>query len=127
MTVEDVMVELENSDNESDYDSSGSEDDFEGYIGETIDHTQGDDCEDNEQSEEELDGIIPSIPSYIGQAGISVPIGGDRPLYILLFVDSNMLQHIVDQTNLCAEQYLASHSLAPRSRIRQWMKQDHTL
>ena len=132
MTVEDVLVELENSESESDDNSSESEDDFEGYLDENMEETLEDDSEENsedEQSyEDQMDTVNPSIPQYTGQPGISVPISGDRPHDLFsLFVDRNMLQHIVEQTNLCAEQYIASHSLSPRSRIRQWTKQDHTL
>ena len=124
MTVEDVMVELKNSDNESDDDSSESEDDFEAYIDENMEqeNCSEESSEDEQSDNEEMDAVIPSIPSYTCQPGITMPISGDRPLDIFsLFVDRNMLQHIVDQTNLNAEQYIASHSLAPHSRIRQWM------
>ena len=138
MTVEDVMQQLENSDyesadNESENESSGSEDDFEGYLDKSIDHRE-DESSDEEQNEEEqsseedMDGVIPSIPPYTLQAGVSVTIGGSRPLDIFSqFVTRDMLQHIVEQTNLNAEQYMSSHTLAPRSRIRQWLKQDHTI
>ena len=131
------MQELENSDNESannesEDESSGSEDDFEGYLDESIDQT-ADESSDEEQNEEEqsneedMEGVIPLIPSYTPEPGVSVTISGSRPLDIFRFVNRDMLQHIVEQTNLNAEQYMSSHTLAPGSRIRQWLKQHHTL
>ena len=51
------------------------------------------------------------------------------PIYFFdLFINRNILQTIVDQTNLCAEQYIAanSQSLGPRSRVHLWSKTRHT-
>ena len=51
------------------------------------------------------------------------------PIYFFdLFINGNILQTIVDQTNLCAEQYIAatSQSLGPRSRVHLWSKTRHT-
>ena len=127
------MHELENSDNESadnesEDDSSGSEDDFEGYLDESIDYKADESSDEEQNNEEDVEGVIPLISSYTLQPGVSVTIGGSRPLdFFSQFVNQPILQHIVEHTNLNAEQYMSSHTLAPRSRIRQWLKQDHTL
>ena len=36
-----------------------------------------------------------------------------------------ILEHIVEHTNLYVMQYIETHELAPRSRIRQWSKCVH--
>ena len=53
---------------------------------------------------------------------------GDRPLdYLSLLITDDMLQHIVHQTNLYAEQFISSTELAPHSRVRRWGKLVHDL
>jgi len=47
--------------------------------------------------------------------------------YFSLFVDESMVQHIVEQTKLFSEQFMAPHTLARHSRVRQWLKEDHTV
>jgi len=135
------MVELEESDG-SENDSSESEDDFDGYLDEDIqssddqqcssDEEQGSDglssSEEDQSSEEDMDLDIPSIPPYTLQPGFSAAINDSSPIaYFSLFVDSAMLGHIVQQTNLFADQYLSSHTLAPHSRIWRWLKEQHTV
>ncbi len=39
----------------------------------------------------------------------------------------DMLKSIVEQTKLNSDQFTAGHTLARRSRIRQWLREDHTL
>ena len=131
--MEEVVLELDGSDNE-DSESSGSEDDFEGYLnedsdGEEDDHGSDDDSSSEETgSDQDMQVEVPSVPSYTLQVGVSATLSGTRPLdYFSLFMDDAMLQHIVAQTNLCAQQYMESHTLAPHSRKRQWQKEEHTL
>ena len=51
--------------------------------------------EEQQSSEEDMDGVIPLIPPYTLQQGVSVTIGGSRPLDIFSqFVTRDMLQHI---------------------------------
>ena len=38
-----------------------------------------------------------------------------------------MLEHIVAQTNLSAQQFIESNDLAPHSRVRRWSKGVHDL
>ena len=62
--------------------------------------------------DEELQ-TAPSIPEYNLEPGCT-PNCGDNPVdYFGLLIDDDTLQDIVDQTNLSADQYLASHDLAP--------------
>jgi len=137
MTVEEVVLELEGNDESEGDDSSGSEDDFGGYLDE-----DGDDREDSDHgsedehisseeetgSEEDMDTEVPPVPPYTLQPGISTAmLSGSRPMdYFSLFVDDSMLHHVVAQTNLYAQQYMESHTLAPHSRKRLWQKEEHT-
>ena len=132
MTVEEVVLELDGSDDGEESVSSGSEDDFEGYLNEDSDgeedHGRDDDSSSEETgSDEDMQVEVPSVPSYTLQPGVSATQRGTRPLDNYSFVDDSMLQHIVAQTNLCAQQYMESHTMVPHSRKRQWQKQEHTL
>ena len=136
LTVDEVVEELENSDSEGENDES--EDDFDGYLEESEWWSQremednGDDEvngseEDQDNSMEEMEDDVPSIPPYTLTSGCSATLSGNRPIdYFSLFVDEEMLQHIVDQTILYSKQFIDSHTLAPHSRIRQWLKETHT-
>ena len=69
-----------------------------------------------------------SVPQYCHQPGCTVAFESESPLqYFSLFFTPDMLQHIVEQTNLRAEQYISSHDLAPHSRIRLWSKGVHDI
>jgi len=135
MTVDEVMLELEVSDDEMAMDSEGeSDDDFEGYLEEDTEEGTNDESIDEESNDDEsstgddMDVEIPSIPDFTLHPGVSVAISGNSPIdFFSLFVDGDMLQHIVDHTNLYAEQYLGSHTVAPHSRVRQWLRQAHTV
>ena len=57
-------------------------------------------------------------PKYTLQPGCSASVNGDSPLeYFLLPFDNTMLEHIVHQTNLNAQQFIDTHNLAPHSRV----------
>ena len=61
-------------------------------------------------------------------SGCSATLAGNAPIdYFSLFVDDYILQHIVDQTILNSKQFMESHTLGQRSRIRQWLKEEHTI
>ena len=142
LTVDEV-VELQNSDSEDERsENDDSEDDFDGYMDEveveqwwSRRQMQGNSDEDSNRSEgeqsssdEDMEDDVPSIQPYTLESGCSASLSGNRPIdYFSLFVNESVLQHIVDQTNLNREQYMASHMLAPHSRIRQWLKQEHTI
>ena len=44
-----------------------------------------------------------------------------------LLVTKEMLEGIVEQTNLYAQQYISGHTLKPRSRIQQWVRSSFTV
>ena len=141
LTVDEVVEELQNSEDERS-ENDDSEDDFDGYMDEveveqwwSRRQMQGNSDEDSNRSEgeqsssdEDMEDDVPSIQPYTLESGCSASLSGNRPIdYFSLFVNESMLQNIVDQTNLNSEQYIASHTLAPHSRIRQWLKQKHTI
>ena len=66
------------------------------------------------------------VPEYILQPGCSANVEGNSPLsYFSLLVTNDMLEHIVSQTNIYANQFIANHDLAPHSRVRRWSKAVH--
>lgn len=144
--MEEVIEELQESDSD-DVESSGSEDDFGGYLDEgeveseeECDDENGEGCnreigedysengEGSSESAEQMETETPHIPAYTLQSGSVGVSPRDVPLdYFSHFVDNNMLTHIVSQTNLNAQQYMETHTLAPHSRKRQWQKVEHTV
>ena len=57
-----------------------------------------------------------------------MPMEGKSPLdFFSLLLTDGMLEHIVTQTNLSAQQFIESHELAPHSRVRRWSKSIHTI
>ena len=143
LTVDEVVEELQNSDGEDEMDENDdSEDDFDGYLDEieieeywgrrAIEGNSDEDGngshEDRSDSEEEMEFEVPSAQPYVLTPGRSVPLPGNTPIdYLSLFVDESMLQHIVAQTILNSDQFTQSHTLAPHSRIRRWVKEEHTV
>ena len=133
LTVEDVPGELD-AENEGD-----SEDDFDGYM--DIDDEMGEEhenvganveigeagmeigeCEDSEGDDDRF------VPKYSLQPGCSTQVDGDRSLqYLSLLITNDMLEHIVAQTNLSAQQFIELNDLAPHSRVRRWSKGVHDL
>ncbi len=142
LTVDEVLNELDDCEAEF---SDESDDDFDGYLDE-------DECEEGELNQddggapvnmkglgaressgsesesEEMESSIPQVPPYTLKPGCSVPLSGQMALECFsLFVTEDMLKSIVEQTKLNSDQFTAGHPHARRSRIRQWLKQDHTL
>jgi len=143
----DSEEELSGNEDELSGNEDESEDDFDGYVDEDEviqnRHMEGnsdveDDGNDVQNSGRDVEGErsdeaqsssdedMDTVPPYALQPGCSVPLPGSGPIdYFSLFVDESMLQHIVEQTTLFSEQFMASHTLARRSRVRQWLKEDH--
>ena len=131
-TLNEVIAGLDGSDFEE------SDDDFEGDL-----DMDGDKCEEEEEAEkedseerreqeiEERDDDseqveVQQIPAYTLQPGCSASVEGVNPMdYFSLFFTDEILQHIIDQTNLYAAQYIEAHELPPHSRVRQWSKGVH--
>ena len=77
---------------------------------------------------EDVETRIPLIPTYVEWPGVAEDVDGERPIDLFkLFVTTPMLEHIVGQTNLSANQHLESQDVVPRSRVRQWRNITHTL
>ena len=121
-----------------------SEDDFEGYLDddeygiEDEERLEEVDEDEDEQRLEEVDEDLSigaevvvggvTVPEYVLQSGCSVPMEGKSPLdFFSLLVTDGMLEHIVSQTNLSAQQFIETHELAPHSRVRRWSKSIHTI
>ena len=70
----------------------------------------------------------PTVPDYTLQAECSVPVEVESPLdFFSLLLTEEMLQNIVTQTNLSAQQFVETHELPPHSRVRQWSKSVHDI
>ena len=119
-TLDEVIDELDGSDL---FEEDESEDDFDGYL-------DDDDVEyEREMEETEQTGdldigetveIGPSsdddLPEYTLTPGCSTSVEGNSPFnYFSLLMTPSILQHIVDQTNLYASQFISSHDLGPHS------------
>ncbi len=69
-----------------------------------------------------------SIPKFVGEAGCTQDMANKSPIdFVQLFVTDEILQAIVEQTNLFAQQFMDSHELPRRSQARQWDKSPHCL
>ena len=130
LTVDDVLGELDRDEYESD-----SEDDFDGYVDTTEREQHAPAVEEpilehmdvganvEIASESGSDDSDDSLPEYTCQPGCTIPMGDNRPIdYLSHLVTTDMLQKIVTQTNLYAQQYIESHDLSPHSRVRRWSK-----
>ena len=142
-TIDEVLGELDGS---AEFEGD-SDDDFDGYVdmddecgnddsgqsvhvGANVEIGAAEISSGEADSSEELDSIEgpDSVPEYTLEPGCSVHVEGDRPLdYLSLLITDDMLQHIVHQTNLNAEQFISSNDLAPHSRVRCWSKTVHDL
>ena len=139
MTLNEVMDELENLDEEI---SDDSEDDFDGYL----DESEIEDIEDIDKEETSsdkdsdmdasapvdasapMDASTPIIPRYTHKTGLSATLTDKSPLaHFSLFITQDMLEKIVEQTKLYSEQYKNSHTLGSKSRIHRWLKVDPTV
>ena len=152
--MDEVVERMQNSDSEDAVsENDDSEDDFDGYLeemdidgwwnrremdsnsdeeGNSDDKSNNDEDLDNSDqnlnNEEEMEQDVPPIPLYTMASGCSATLAGNAPIdYFSLFVDERMLQHIVEQTILNSKQFMESHTLGQRSRIRQWLKEEHTI
>ena len=132
-TLDDVMNELDADDLFEDE----SEDDFDGYLdgdsdGESDERDERDMGDERDHGDDggeiaEIDaGSSDDLPEYTLTPGCTATVEGSSPLsYFSLLLTNNMLHHIVDQTNLHANQYIGSHELGPHSRVRRWTKRVH--
>ena len=135
-----VVGELEGSDFED------SDDEFDGYLdmedveeadardtrcdGQTdsVEENIGANVEVGGSSSDEESSECDEVPVYSLEAGCSASVVGENPIdFFSLLIDDTMLQTIVTQTNLYAQQFIESHELAPHSRVRYWSKAVHDM
>ena len=106
-----------------------SDDDFEGYIDEEEignDRDGGDYDGDSLSGESDEGSSDDGIPQYSLNSGCTQDMTNKAPIdFFQLFVTDDMLEAIVEQTNLFAQQYIDSHELSRRSRVQQWAKSPH--
>ena len=105
-----------------------SEDEFGGYLSSEDEDGQGGD-ETSGSGDPSSECIQPAdIPPYILQQGCAHDMTNKIPIsFFKLFVDEDMLRNLVQQTNLYAQQYIASAELGPRSRVHGWSRTPHNL
>ena len=68
------------------------------------------------------------VPEYLGHPGCTQDMANKNPIdFFQLFVTDAMLEVVVEQTNLFAQQFIDSHDLTRRSRVQQWGRSPHDL
>ena len=72
--------------------------------------------------------IIPTIPTFSGSPGCTRDMTDKSPVdFFQLLIPDDLLQVVVDQTNLFAQQYIGATELPRFSRVREWEKTPHNL
>lgn len=118
-----------------------SDDDFGGYIDEEEWNDNNDpimDSESEQASQEPAEeaststastsASLSELPEYQGRSGCTVDMTNKTPVdFFRLLLTDQMLEQIVQQTNLYAQQFLDSSTLPPRSRANLWEKKQHNL
>lgn len=62
----------------------------------------------------------PDIP-FTGQSGVQVDTQGFEPIdYFTLFINDDLVNYLVTETNLFAEQFICDNNLKRRSRVHEW-------
>ena len=73
-------------------------------------------------------GSAAGIPEYRRQKGCTTDMSNKSPLdFFKLLITDAMLQQVVDQTILFAQQHIESQELPPRSRVHRWNSAPHTI
>ena len=113
---EDGCVDEEEYSREREEEGEGEEGEEEGEGEEGEEEGEGEEGEERMEidadgeggsSEQHACSQVPAIPSYTLQAGCTATIEGNRPLsYFSKLVDTPLLQHVVEQTNLYASNVL---------------------
>ena len=104
-------------------DEDMSDDEFDGYIDPNEISAEGSDGngEDSEPSDD-----VPPIPDFQQPTGPSVDMTDKSLLdFFKLLVNDAKLDHIVEQTNIYAQQYINATTLPSHSRIHGWNKEVH--
>ena len=114
-------------------DEDWSEDEFEGYVGEPDGQQEegkegGSDDGQKESEGESGDrleiggecevGEASNLPPYSHTPGCNYPCDNATPLdFFSVLLTDDILDSILTQTNLYADQYISTHNLTPRSRV----------
>ena len=81
----------------------------------------GGECEVGEAAAES------DIPEYSLSVGCNYSCNDATPLELFkMLLTDDILDKIVEQTNLYARQYITSHDLSPRSRVHGWSREPFT-
>jgi hypothetical protein len=65
------------------------------------------------------------IPTYMYTPGCTQPAGDGTPLHFFqLYINDEILENVVAQTQLYANLFIAAHTIGPRSHIQQWSWQE---
>ncbi|GFR69950.1 PiggyBac transposase Uribo1 [Elysia marginata] len=71
------------------------------------------------------DEYVPTIPQFEGEPGVKVDTTGFTPSdFYTLFINDELINHMVIRTNLYARDVIASTQLKPSSRMHQWVPTD---
>ena len=122
-----------------------SEDDFEGYLtddkegdGDNDEGDGGGDGDDSEDDDEHNSGDgndsgddddnSTTLPQYTQHLGCTCDVTNKALIdFFQLFFTDKILESIVEQTNLFAQQYTEGHELSRHSRVQQWVRSAHDL
>ena len=110
-------------------DDDMSEDEFEGYLDDDNltasgdnSHDPSDDTHDSSLQPDGDPGCTP-IPEFRQPVGCAEDMTGASPLqFFEQMVTKEMLEKIVEQTNLYAQQYMENTTLPPHSRAHGWSR-----
>ena len=124
LTVEQVLQFLEKD----------SDDDFDGYFEEDYENEESNDkvsesvAVSTSSSQEEsstatlpTSATLPTLPSFTGSSGAVLDVRDKSLLEIFsLLVPDELLEVIVEQTNLFAQQFLDKENVPPYFRVHEW-------
>ena len=134
LTVDDVLrgVLGEEGDSDSNFDGYTSGEDDSGVNGggdqDGGDQDGGDSRNGGSAGGDGNGSSSSGIPRYLHQRGCTTDMSNRRPVdFFHLFVTDGMLEEIVTETNLYAQQYLDTHDLLPTSRLQQWKSAQHDI
>ena len=114
----------------------GSDDEFDGVVNsddeEASDHGEDAVVGEMELGDENENDVGTTdrrseIPAYTRSSGCTQPAGDGSPLHFFqMLVTDDMLDNIVEQTNLYASQYTDTNTntITPRSRAQKWSRQE---
>ena len=105
-------------------DDDMSDDEFDGYI--DPDETSAEGFDDGNGEYNEPPDHVPPIPDFQQPTGPLVDMTDKSPLdFFKLLVNNAMLDHIVKQINIYAQQYIHTTTLPPHSPVHGWNKEVH--